>query len=157
MPLHEARQIWRALLLAGVEVPSAQWQEWADAQLLVEQEPVPWLLALSTAPSTGTALAALEHDIGLEAECSLDPAALVIGFVVERHRRGELSHESMWVRLREVADIAQFLDSGKWMRYGTEVEVQEAQADSSFIRCLTPVASYAIEKLFLLVPAADGV
>jgi hypothetical protein len=151
LPLPQARQVWQALFRAGVNLSEAQWQAWADAQLLDEQTPPSWLLALSTAQSRGAALAAVEHDIGLESECTLDAEALVIGLVVERHLRGELSLDGMWGNLREVADIAEFLDSGKWKGYGSEAVVRGEQSDPLSIRLLTPVASFASEKLSSLL------
>lgn len=157
LPLHEARQVWRALFRAGVEVPATQWQAWSDARLPVEQEPPSWLLALSTCQSSGSALTALEQDIGFEAECSLDPEALAIGFVVMRQLRGELTLEGMWAKLCEVSDVAEFLDSGKWKSYESEEAAQEVPRDPPSVPCLSPVASYASEKLFLLLSSAAGV
>jgi hypothetical protein len=152
--LVEARQVWRAALRAGVKVTAAQWQAWADARLIREQAPAPWLLALSLAHSSGSALEAVECDIGLEAACWLDPEALVIGFVIERYLNGEVSLEAMWAHLGEVADVAEFMDSGKWKRYAAEGSISEWLHVPEPVRCLMPVASFARENLSSLLSSS---
>jgi len=149
--LHEARQVWRAVLRAEAQIHVHQWQTWADSQVLSVQEPPAWVLRLSTAGSRKTALAAVEQDIGREVESELDPDALLIGFVVARHLRGELSTEAMWVKLNQTADVAEFLDSGKWQRYSVEVEAQGEPCESVAMRSLSQVASFANAKLSLLL------
>ncbi|WP_374673693.1 hypothetical protein [Ideonella sp.] len=114
-------------------------------------------MLLSTASSSVEALAAVEQDVGLEVEHWLDPEALLIGFVVGRHLRGELSTDAMWAKLDQVADVAEFLDSGKWKKYSAQVKAQGEPFESGAMRNLSLVASFANAKLSLLLCSPAGV
>jgi hypothetical protein len=157
LSLWEARQLWRALLQSETEIQPSQWQAWADGQLMSTQTPPFWVTALSTSGSREAALAVVEHDIGLDAEHPLDPQALLIGLVVERHLQGRLSSEAMWAKLRQVVDVPEFIDSGKWREYSTKGEAYGDSSSSSVLRLLSPIASFASAKVSSLLSAQPGV
>jgi hypothetical protein len=154
--LAQARLVWRALLLAEAPLEVERWTSWAEATILKgETAPPDWLSSLAVAYTREAALAAVSSGIGLEVggSESLDPQSLVIGFVVGRHVAGELSAKEMWAKLAQVADVAEFLDSGKWRPYaGPAVGGQVL----SPLLSLLPVAHFANAQatLFLQTPGA---
>jgi hypothetical protein len=148
--LAQARLVWSALLLSGVPLGVERWTSWADANILASDiAPPEWLSSLAVAQTREAALAATSAGLGLEAAGneSLDPQTLVIGFVVGRHVAGELNTKEMWSKLAEVADIAEFLDSGKWRPY---TDPSANGLAPSPLHYLIPVATFANEQAALL-------
>lgn len=152
--LVQARHVWSALFRAGVPVKSERWVSWADTCISESADAPPaWLCSLALASTPEAASVAVSGGLGLEGatDATLDSQALVIGFVVGRHLAGQVTTEEMWAKLAEVADVAEFLDSGKWRQYAATVEASSPL--SSPLQCLTPMACFAHEQAAALLQA----
>ena len=155
--LAKSRQIWHALLIADVSVEAAQWITWADASILEYHEAPPdWLCSLALASTRKAATIAVSEGVGLDEypDALFDCTSLVIGFVVSRVLTGQLTSAEMWEKLAEVADVAEFLDSGAWRQYAMTTNAISPTA--SPFQCLLPVAQFAIEQASILLRTSEA-
>jgi len=159
LPLQsEARLVWSALLRSGSPCDESRWRGWADAQILQGRGTPPmWLIDLSVASTHHEAQRAVDTDFGLDGCSITDREALIIGFVAGRYFNGELPLEAMWFKLRELTDIAEFLDSGRWKLNAAIRSGTPRASTQDMTACLKPAASFAFQKAFsLLAVGSDG-
>lgn len=149
--LSKTRIIW-SYILRLENASLLNWRAWAEDVMQEMRFVVPfWLCELSSAPSVQAALDCVRDGLGQEyadfAGDEIDEISLLFGLMYLRFARGKDSANEAWRVLREVGDVAEYIDSGHWRLFqkNREIDIVGSPLDARTSTIFRPVAAYALK------------